>query len=44
VQVAVHNLFDTRYSDPDTSGAAQKIPGDYPREGISVQANVLYKF
>jgi iron complex outermembrane receptor protein len=44
MQVAVHNLFDTRYSDPDTSGAAQKIPGDFPREGISVQANLLYKF
>ncbi|GAM10787.1 iron-regulated outer membrane virulence protein [Geobacter sp. OR-1] len=44
IQVAVHNLFDKRYSDPDTSGAAQKIPGDYPREGISVLANLLYKF
>jgi len=44
IQVAVFNLFDQRYSDPDTSGAAQKIPGDFPREGISAQANVLYKF
>lgn len=44
IQLAVHNLFDKRYSDPDTSGAAQKIPGDFPREGISVQANLLYKF
>jgi len=44
IQVAVHNLFDKRYSDPDTSGAAQKIPGDFPREGISVKANLLYKF
>jgi len=44
IQVAVFNLFDKRYSDPDTSGAAQKIPGDFPREGISAQANLLYKF
>jgi iron complex outermembrane receptor protein len=44
IQVAVFNLFDKRYSDPDTSGAAQKIPGDFPREGISLQANLLYKF
>ncbi|GAM10786.1 vitamin B12 transporter BtuB [Geobacter sp. OR-1] len=44
IQVALFNLFDKRYSDPDTSGAAQKIPGDFPREGISVLANLLYKF
>jgi len=44
LQLALFNLFDQRYSDPDTSGAAQKIPGDFPREGISAQANVLYKF
>lgn len=43
-QVAVHNLFDKRYSDPDTSGAANSVPGDFPREGISVLANLLYKF
>lgn len=44
LQVALFNLFDKRYSDPDTSGAALKIPGDFPREGISAQANLLYKF
>jgi iron complex outermembrane receptor protein len=44
IQLAVHNLFDQRYKDPDTSGIANSIPGDFPREGISVLANVLYKF
>ena len=44
VQMAVHNLFNKHYSDPDSSGAAKLIPGDFPREGISVFANVLYKF
>jgi len=43
VQLAVHNLFDKRFSDPDTSGAANNIPGDFPREGISVLANLVYK-
>jgi len=44
IQLAAHNLFDKRFKDPDTSGAANNIPGDFPRAGISVQANVLYKF
>lgn len=44
LQLAVHNLFDQRYADPDTSGTANKIPGDFPREGISVLANVMNKF
>jgi iron complex outermembrane receptor protein len=43
VQLAVHNLFDKRYHDPDTSGEANNIPGDYPREGISATINVMYK-
>lgn len=40
----VHNLFDEEYEDPDTSGAAQLIPGDYPREGISALVEVSYRF
>jgi iron complex outermembrane receptor protein len=40
----IHNLFDERYTDPDTTGAAQLIPGDYPREGISAMIEVGYKF
>lgn len=44
VQLAVHNLFNEHYSDPDSSGGAKLIPGDFPREGISVSGNLLYKF
>jgi iron complex outermembrane receptor protein len=44
VQAAVHNLFDKKYSDPDTSGIANKVPGDFPREGISGFLTVTYKF
>ncbi len=40
----VHNLFDEEYEDPDTTGAAKLIPGDYPREGISALIEVGYKF
>jgi iron complex outermembrane receptor protein len=44
VQAAVHNLFDKKYSDPDTSGIANKVPRDFPREGISGFLTVTYKF
>ena len=44
IQGTVHNLFDEEYEDPDTSGAAQLIPGDFPREGISGLLSVSYKF
>ena len=44
IQATVRNLFDQRYRDPDTSGAALKVPGDYPREGISWFLNASYKF
>lgn len=44
VQLAIHNLFDKRYYDPDVSGVENKIPGDYPNEGISTIMNVMYKF
>lgn len=44
VQLAVHNLFDERYYDPDTSGEANKVPGDFPREGISAIINATYSF
>ena len=40
----VRNLFDERQSDPDTSGALNKIPGDLPKEGISGFVSVMYKF
>lgn len=44
IQAAVHNLFDRRFSDPDTSGKARLIPGDFPREGISAFVSASYKF
>jgi len=44
IQATVRNLFDQRYSDPDTSGAAAKVPGDYPREGISWFLTASYTF
>ena len=39
----VRNMLNTRYSDPDTSGALNRIPGDIPREGISGYISLLYK-
>jgi outer membrane cobalamin receptor len=44
IQGVIHNLFDQDYVDPDTSGAAQLIPNDFPRAGISAMVNVSYKF
>jgi len=44
IQAAIHNLFDEKYEDPDLSGAAQFIPHDYPREGISALLRVSYRF
>ncbi len=44
IQGTIHNLFDEKYEDPDISGAAQLISGDFPREGISAMLNVSYKF
>ncbi|MBT0665295.1 TonB-dependent receptor [Geobacter pelophilus] len=51
IQAAVRNLFDQRYKDPDTSGGAlnlagtgPKVPGDFPREGISFLVSASYKF
>ncbi len=44
IQGTIHNLFDETYEDPDSSGASQYIPGDYPREGLSAMLNVSYKF
>ena len=44
IQATVHNLFDKRYNDPDTSGAAKLVPGDYPREGISGFVTASYRF
>lgn len=44
IRGSVHNLFDRRYRDPDTSGSQQYIPNDFPREGISAMMDVTYKF
>ncbi|MDD2851076.1 MAG: TonB-dependent receptor [Desulfuromonadaceae bacterium] len=44
IQAAVHNIFDKHYSDPDTSGAAKLVPGDFPREGLSTLVTASYKF
>ena len=44
IQATIRNLFDQRYKDPDTSGAQIKIPGDFPREGISGFVTASYKF
>jgi outer membrane cobalamin receptor len=44
IQGVIHNLFDKDYVDPDTSGAAQLVPHDFPRGGISAMMTVGYKF
>lgn len=44
IQAAVHNLFDERFRDPDTSEALKLVPGDFPREGISATITASYKF
>ncbi|MDP3481213.1 MAG: TonB-dependent receptor, partial [Desulfoprunum sp.] len=51
IQTSVRNLFDQRYTDPDTSGGAvnlagtgPKVPYDFPREGISGFVTVSYRF
>jgi iron complex outermembrane receptor protein len=37
----VHNLFDTRYSDPSPWGG---LPGDYPRPGRAILVKGKYRF
>ncbi len=51
IQATVRNLFDQRYKDPDTSGGLSnltatgpKVPGDFPREGISGFVTASYRF
>lgn len=51
IQATLRNLLDKRYKDPDTSGGAvnvagtgPKVPGDFPREGISTFVTASYKF
>lgn len=44
LQASIHNLFDERFHDPDTSGALNKVPGDFPREGISWFLTAKYRF
>lgn len=43
-QLAIHNLFNKKFQDPDTSGSLNKVPGDFPREGISALLSMTYKF
>lgn len=51
IQATVRNIFDQRYRDPDSSGGnvnlartGPKVPGDFPREGISAFVTASYKF
>lgn len=44
IQAAIHNILDKKYYDPDTSGAQKKVPGDFPREGISGYVTAAYRF
>lgn len=51
IQGTVRNLFDERFKDPDTSSGAvnvaktgPKVPGDFPREGISGFVTASYRF
>jgi iron complex outermembrane receptor protein len=44
IQATIHNLFDQSYKDPDTSGAKNLVPGDFPREGISGFVTASYRF
>jgi iron complex outermembrane receptor protein len=44
LQAAVHNLFDKKFYDPDTSGIAKSVQYDFPREGISGLLTISYKF
>jgi len=44
IQAAVHNLFDERFRDPDTSDAQHLVLHDFPREGISALVTASYKF
>lgn len=44
IQAGVRNIFDRHFNDPDTSGALQKVPGDFPREGISALVTASCKF
>lgn len=43
-QLAVNNVLDENYRDPDTSGAAQLIPNDFPRGGRSFFGEVRFTF
>lgn len=41
---AIHNLFDTKYAYPDTSGHLQSVYYDFPADGIAATLWVSYKF
>ncbi len=42
IRGSIHNLFDRRYKDPDTSVGL--IPDDFPREGMSALVEATYRF
>ena len=51
IQATARNIFNERFKDPDTSGGAvnllgtgPKVPGDFPREGISAFVTASYRF
>jgi len=44
IQLSVYNIFDHDYRDPDTSGAIQLIPNDFPAEGRTVWGELRYTF
>jgi len=41
VRGTVHNLFDKRYTDP---APPNTVENDFPREGLSLMFEALYKF
>jgi iron complex outermembrane receptor protein len=41
VVATIHNLFDTKYSDPSPIGG---LPGDYPRPGRAILLKGKYRF
>ena len=40
LRLSGHNIFDEEYEDPSTPA----VPGDFPRAGLSVLGEVLYRF
>ncbi len=40
LRLSGHNIFDEKYEDPEDI----TVPGDLPRDGVSVMADVTYRF